>query len=130
MNLTEVKTTVSAVITADDKANTGSFTLTIADAVPGAMQPVSQISVIGTIKVDASQIEIAVTGIDPPEAATANPQVSELVAVPQTVNYELMGAELQISSPLLPILLPNTMILGQMITADAQLTLTKQAAES
>ena len=81
---------------------------------------VSGISVSGTITVDASEIEVTVTEVLPPEAAAA---FSALAAAPQTLTYTLSddGNTLTVSSPLLAVLLAPTVM---------ELPLTKQMESS
>ena len=123
MALTAVKTTVEVMIMAGDKANTGDFKFTIADTEPVTMMK-STIAVSGTITTDAKVIEVTVTGIDPPEAATAN--AAMLIGAPQKLNYEQADNELKVYSSVLAILLANATIMGVPFTADTKLTFTKQ----
>ena len=115
-NLTAVMTTVTVEIVAGDMANMGTFAIASTDTVAG--QPVSGVSVSGTIVVDASEIVVTVAGTEPPEAATEYPAL----AGPQTLTYMLSddGKMLTVGSPLLGVLL------GPMHTS---LELTKQDGE-
>ena len=112
------KTTVTAGIAAGDKANTGSFSLEISDAVAARPVQAPPVSVTGTIEVDASEIKVTITALTP-EALKANPAVSPLTQGPQTLTYKLMDNKLTVASPLLPVLLGDP-------THAGSLTLTKQ----
>ena len=115
--LVDAKTTVTATITAGDKANTGGFALAISDVVASPAVAGPGISVSGTIEVDASEIEVTITGILPEGITAADSRINALTQTPQTLTYKLMASELKVSSPLLPILLGE---------AHTELTLTKQ----
>ena len=94
------------------------FMLTISDTVVATMQQGSPIAVSGTFTVDSSTIEVTVTDTQPPQAAAA---FSNLLSDPQDLTWKLMGNELKVSSPLLPVLLGPT---------HTELTLTKEMAST
>ena len=114
-----VTTSVTATITAGDEKNTGTFMLAVTDTV-APMQQILSISANGTFTVDSSTITLTVTG--PPETVAL---LGDRLSGPQDLAWELMGNELKVSSPLLPVLL-----LGATITADTKLTFTKQMAST
>ena len=122
MNLTAVTTSVTATIMAGDEKNAGTFMLAVTDTVVAAMQQTPSISVNGTFTVDSSTITLTVTG--PPETAAL---LGDLPPGPQDLAWELMGNELKVSSPLLPVLLANATIMGVPFTEDTKLTFTKQS---
>ena len=126
MALTAVKTTVEVMIKAGDKANTGDFSLTIADTVVATMTPGPQVTVSGTIKVTSKVITVSVTDVKPQAALEANQEVATLLAVPQDLNYELTDNELKVHSAVLAELLAGATVMEQPFTADTKLTLTKQ----
>ena len=111
-----ITTSVTATITAGDEKNTGTFMLAVTDTVVATMQQRPPISVNGTFTVDSSTITLTVTG---PEETVA--VLGDLLSGPQDLAWELMGNELKVSSPLLPVLL-----MGAQITAETKLPFTKQ----
>ena len=119
MNLTAVTTSVTATIMAGDEKNAGTFMLTVTDTPPALT---GATSANGTFTVDSSTITLAVTG--PTETVAL---LGDLLPGPQDLAWELMGNELKVSSPLLPVLLLGATIMEALITADTKLTFTKQS---
>ncbi len=118
-------TSVTAKITAGDEKNTGTFMLAVTDTVVATMQQRPPIAVNGTFTVDSSTITLTVTG--PPETVAL---LGDLPPGPQDLAWELMGNELKVSSPLLPVLLLGATIMEAPITAETKLTFTKQMAST
>ena len=121
--LVDLQTAVTATITAGEMADTGALTMTIVNTVVLTNQSAPPITVSGTIAVDASEITVTITGVDP---EPTDPQEAAVLAVlrdaPQTLTYTLSedGNMLTVgNATLLPILVGR-----------AEIILTKEMASS
>ena len=110
MDLTDVTTTVTAVITDGDGLNTGDLMLTVADTVSATMTELLETVVSGSITVSKTEIVVTISGVEPMAVVDANPAFAPLLAQPQTLTYTLSDddSELTVASTLLPILLGPT----------------------
>ena len=125
--LVSATATVTLMITAGDKLNTGTFTLTVAQTLgPPTNTVLPPVVASGTIVVDSSDIAVSIADI---MSAVPLPDAAEALKTtgPHKLSYEVTDTKLDISSPLLPALLVGTTIMGAPFTDDTKLTFTKQS---
>ena len=121
-----VMTAVEASVTRTD-TNKGTVSIAISDTppMPAGAPAIAETTVTGSIEVTSSMITVTITdltvtrgGVEVPND-TLPPTVQGLATAPQKLDYTITDDELEIASPLLPVLLGDP-------THTGSLTLTKK----